>query len=450
MGNLLQNITSVSPCDLTPAGDFTLPYSDTPIQSKLSQLRPAIAHILQRALEGKMLNHEEAEALFYCYGPETDALLHTADIVRELRTGNDGSFVITRNINFTNVCHMGCQFCNFGVNKNAGDAEFLAPHQVAARAKEAHARGATEICVQGGLHPDLPASFYGDLLDTVSSTVPDVHIHAYSPFEIWYGAMKGRKSYTDLLTDLKQRGLASMPGTAAEILDTEVRRKLTKNKLSTENWLKIIETAHNVGLPTTSTIMYGHIDGPSHWAAHLILLRDMQARTGGFTEFVPLGFIHNDSPLYKNNPSEVRTGPTADEHFKMHAIARLVLQGYIDNIQASWVKMGPDMASKVLRAGANDLGGTLMNESISRAAGASHGQEIVPRDMVNFIQRAGLSAHQRNTLYDVITPYGRDKKPAHQAALVGSETASPAAPQKDKTVFSPFNTSSHIPVKVSA
>ena len=195
--------------------------------------------------------------------------------------------------------------------------------------------------------------------------------------------------------------------------------------------------------------MYGHIDGPSHWAAHLILLRDMQARTGGFTEFVPLGFIHNDSPLYKNNPSEVRTGPTADEHFKMHAIARLVLQGYIDNIQASWVKMGPDMASKVLRAGANDLGGTLMNESISRAAGASHGQEIVPRDMVNFIQRAGLNAHQRNTLYNVVTPYGRDKKPAHQEALVGSEVAKPVS-KTPKPAISPFNAASHIPVKVSA
>ncbi len=380
----------------------TAPYKDSPIDSKLAGLSLRMASILGKALEGVEITQEDAKTLFFCTNEEADALFHVADLVRQMRCGNKASYVVTRNINFTNICNMGCQFCNFAVSKNAPNAEFLSVDAVALRALEAHQRGATEICVQGGLHPDISADYYFELLDAVKREVPQIHIHAYSPFEVWYGAMKGRYSYRDFLTKLKAHGLSSMPGTAAEILDTQVRRQLTKNKLSTENWVEIIETAHQVGIRTTSTIMYGHIDGPSHWAAHLCLLRDIQKRTGGFTEFVPLGFIHYDSPLYRNNPEQVRTGPTQDEHFKMHAIARLVLQGHIDNIQASWVKMGPDTASAMLRAGANDLGGTLMNESISRAAGAKHGQEVVPADMEKLILQAGLSPYQRNTLYEEV------------------------------------------------
>ena len=426
----------------SPSSQLPLPFSPTSIEKKLAKIPLPLAGILQRALEGNVPNEDEIEALFHAQGTEVDALLHTADLVREARCGNTATFVITRNINFTNVCHMGCQFCNFGVNKNAKNAEFLNTEKVAERAQEAQGRGATEVCIQGGLHPDMPASYYSELLDTVTAQVPGIHIHAFSPFEIWYGARKGRTAYRDFLADLKARGLASMPGTAAEILDTQVRRQLTKNKLSTENWVEIIETAHSLNIPTTSTIMYGHIDGPKHWAAHLTLLRDIQGRTGGFTEFVPLGFIHADSPLYTQNPDKVRTGPTRDEHFKMHAIARIALQGYIDNIQASWVKMGPDMASQVLRAGANDLGGTLMNESISRAAGARHGQEIVPRDMVNFIQHAGLQAAQRNTLYQQLAHYGRTSKPEPQLSLIDY--------QRSVQVSAAYSSPQSIPVKVSA
>ncbi|WP_418138389.1 5-amino-6-(D-ribitylamino)uracil--L-tyrosine 4-hydroxyphenyl transferase CofH [Marinomonas sp. RS-M-Aa-14] len=370
-----------------------------------SQVSESIRTILQRSLLGEELSVEDACVLFATQGAEAQAVLDTADKVREKRVGNVGTFVITRNINFTNVCYMGCRFCNFAKEKGDKEAEFLTVEQVADRAEEAWNRGATEVCIQGGLHPDIGADYYRNLIIAVKKRVPDIHIHAFSPFEIWYGCKKGRLEPEAFLTELKNLGLGSMPGTAAEILDTEVRKQLTKNKLTTEEWVRIIKAAHSVGVPTTSTIMYGHVDQPIHWANHLKLLRDIQKETGGFTEFVPLGFIHYETRLYKDNPDKVRPGPTQDEHFKMHAIARLMLQGHIDNIQASWVKMVPDVAARMLRSGANDLGGTLMNESISRAAGATHGQEVFPEDMVANIQAAGLHAVQRSTKYEVVRDY---------------------------------------------
>jgi len=291
--------------------------------------------------------------------------------------------------------------------------------QVADRAEEAWQRGATEVCIQGGLHPDIDADYYRNLVIAVKKRVPEIHIHAFSPFEIWDGGKKARLEPEVFLSELKALGLGSMPGTAAEILDTEVRKQLTKNKLTTEEWVRIIRAAHSVGVPTTSTIMYGHVDQPIHWANHLKLLRDIQKDTGGFTEFVPLGFIHYETRLYKDNPDKVRPGPTRDEHFKMHAIARLMLQGHIDNIQASWVKMGPDVAAQMLRSGANDLGGTLMNESISRAAGATHGQEVMPEDMVANIEAAGLSAIQRNTKYQTVRDYTQDPVQPNRIAIQG-------------------------------
>ncbi len=392
------------------------PYQHQDLERAIASCSASIAHILDRALAGHTLSAIEGEQLFYTQGKDTQALFQVADLIRQQRCGDQASFVITRNINFTNVCHMGCQFCNFGVSKSDASAEFFGTDEVVRRALEAKQRGATEICVQGGLHPDINADYYRQLLIDVKKAVPDIHIHAFSPFEIWYGARKAKLSYRDYLQELMSLGLASMPGTAAEILDTEVRRQLTKNKLSTEAWVEIIETAHQLGLPTTSTIMYGHVDSPRHWSEHIALLRSIQSQYQGFTEFVPLGFIHYQTPLYLENPDKVRTGPTRDEHFKMHAVARLMLQGSIDNIQASWVKMGPDVASQMLRAGANDLGGTLMNESISRAAGATHGQEIQPEDMVSFIHSAGLDAFQRNTLYQPLRHY---PKPAFMPAQLG-------------------------------
>ncbi|WP_430462736.1 5-amino-6-(D-ribitylamino)uracil--L-tyrosine 4-hydroxyphenyl transferase CofH [Thalassolituus sp. LLYu03] len=382
------------------------PESGAQLERLLAQSEPEVRRILRKSLTGGELSREEAVTLFNTSGVEYNALLATADRVRQLRCGDTGSFVITRNINFTNVCYMGCSFCNFSVAKEDATAEFISFDEIANRAEEAWARGATEVCVQGGLHPDIDKDFYRNVLIAIKSRVPDIHIHAFSPFEIWYGAKKARMTPEAFLADLKAHGLGSMPGTAAEILEPEVRKKLTKDKLKTEEWVRIIKAAHSVGVRTTSTIMYGHVDGPSDWAYHLDLLRTIQKETGGFTEFVPLGFIHYETPLYKENPQGVRTGPTRAEHFKMHAVARLMLQGHIDNIQASWVKMGPETAAQMLRAGANDLGGTLMNESISRAAGGQHGQEVFPEDMVANIHKAGLSAIQRSTLYSCVQDYG--------------------------------------------
>ncbi|MEO9275191.1 5-amino-6-(D-ribitylamino)uracil--L-tyrosine 4-hydroxyphenyl transferase CofH [Marinomonas sp. 5E14-1] len=380
------------------------------------QITPAVRDILEKSLLGEELNVEEACVLFATQGEDAQAVLNTADKVREKRVGDTGTFVITRNINFTNVCYMGCRFCNFAKEKGDKEAEFLSVEQVADRAEEAWNRGATEVCIQGGLHPDIDANYYRELVIAVKKRVPDIHIHAFSPFEIWYGCKKAKLEPEVFLSELKALGLGSMPGTAAEILDTEVRKQLTKNKLTTEEWVRIIKAAHSVGVPTTSTIMYGHVDQPIHWANHLKLLRDIQKETGGFTEFVPLGFIHYETRLYNDNPDKVRTGPTQDEHFKMHAIARLMLQGHIDNIQASWVKMGPEVATKMLQSGANDLGGTLMNESISRAAGATHGQEVFPEDMVANIQSAGLTAVQRDTKYGVVKTFEDAPRVFHQAS----------------------------------
>ena len=384
-----------------------------------------IRAILDRALEGREISEGEAIALFRAEGADLDALLKTADAVRRRDAGDAVSFIVNRNINFTNVCYMGCRFCGFAKRREEKGAEFLPLEKIARRAREAWDRDATEVCIQGGLHPDIPGHHYRDILKAVKAEVPAMHIHAFSPFEIWYGARKSRLSYEDFLIDLKESGLGSVPGTAAEILDTEVRRVLTRNKLSAEAWVEIISTAHRVGLPTTATIMYGHVDGPRHWAEHIGLLRAMQRDTGGFTELVPLGFVHSDSPLFLENPA-VRPGASEAENLRMHAVARLMLAGFIDNIQVSWVKLGPAMAMRMLACGVNDLGGTLMNESISRAAGSTHGQEVTPAEMAALIRSADRIPVRRNTLYETLGIYD-DHAPAEQAPLVARAGASPVA-----------------------
>lgn len=378
------------------------------IHARLAQINLQVRHILTRALDGEEISEAEAVVLFNTQGPELEALIATADLVRQQAVGDRGSFVITRNINFTNVCYMGCKFCGFAKRKDDADAELLPLEEIARRAQEAWDRGASEVCIQGGLHPNIDGSHYRNILKAIKQQVPDMHIHAFSPFEIWFGAHKSKVTTAEFIQDLIDHGLGSMPGTAAEILDVEIRKQLTKDKLTTEQWVDIITTAHELGLPTTSTIMYGHIDEPRHWAAHIALLRDIQKRTGGFTEFVPLGFVHYESPLFTEqtrNQMRVRPGPTADENVRMHAVSRLMLNGWIDNIQASWVKLGPDYARQMLRAGANDLGGTLMNESISRSSGGKHGQEIVPDDMVRMIRQAGLTPYRRGTLYQTLETF---------------------------------------------
>lgn len=402
-----------------------LSWKDTPANQSVSLvgLNPEIKNALKQALDGKEISTRQAISLFSAEGNEYQALLNVADQVRRNVCGEKATFVITRNINFTNVCYMGCKFCNFAKPIKHEEAEFLSLDEIANRAQQAWDKGATEVCIQGGLHPQMSADFYRNILLTIKARLPKLHIHAFSPFEIWYGARKAKMEPKAFLQDLKLCGLDSMPGTAAEILDVEIREQLTKNKLSTEDWVSIIKAAHEVGIKTTSTIMYGHIDKPSHWANHLETLRNIQKETGGFTEFVPLGFVHYKTKLYNDNPTLVRPGPTRNEHFKMHAVARLMLQGQINNIQASWVKMGSDVASQMLRSGANDLGGTLMNESISRAAGGEHGQEIEPQDMVRFIHNAGLDAAQRTTLYRDIKSYPVEKEDSSYLVLPSQEIA---------------------------
>ncbi|MBU2874857.1 5-amino-6-(D-ribitylamino)uracil--L-tyrosine 4-hydroxyphenyl transferase CofH [Marinobacter salexigens] len=381
-------------------------YSGFGIPEELShpEVSNTIRQVLRDVLNGQELSEPDAIDLFQVEGAELDALTATADVLRRRSVGDDATFVITRNINYTNVCYMGCRFCNFAKRKSDPDAEFFDLDEITRRAQEAWDRGATEVCIQGGLHPNISGHFYRDIVKSIKRVLPDMHIHAFSPFEIWYGAQKSRMSYRDYIRDLVDHGLGSMPGTAAEILDTEVRKQLTRDKLTTEQWVEIITTAHEEGLPTTSTIMYGHIDGPEHWAAHLGLLRKIQKQTGGFTEFVPLGFIHYKTPLFLEDKG-VRPGPTRLENIRMHAVARLMLNGWIDNIQASWVKMGPELAGELLAAGVNDMGGTLMNESISRAAGAMHGQEMLPEDMARIIRDMGRRPVRRNTLYEHVENY---------------------------------------------
>lgn len=385
-----------------------------------------IRSILEMALEGGEVSEAEGVELFRTSGADAEAVYATADELRRRANGDHVSFVVNRNINFTNICYMGCRFCGFAKRSEDKDAEWLEPAQIVERAQQAWDRGATEVCIQGGLHPKMEGTYYRDIVRAIKAALPDMHIHAFSPFEIWYGASKTKMSYHDFLADLKEAGLGSMPGTAAEILDTEVRMQLTKNKLSAEKWVEIIRAAHEVGIPTTATIMYGHIDAPEHWAAHIRLLRDIQKDTGGFTELVPLSFVHTESPLWSQNPDKVRPGPTALEVDLMHAVSRIMLHGWIDNIQVSWTKLGAARAQQMLSRGVNDLGGTLMNESISRAAGSAHGQEITARELTQIIRAAGRVPVRRNTIYEIRDIYD-DHDPEELAPLVDRKGSNPLA-----------------------
>ena len=361
------------------------------------------SHILDRAMNGEEIGVEDAVTLFGATDLELHALCITANELRKQAVGDIVTFVTVRNINFTNICYTGCRFCAFAKHFGDEEAETLTIDEVARRAQEAWDAGATEVCMQGGLHPKMTGYEYRDIVIAIKEQVPNIHIHAFSPFEIQYGTKKTGLSTRDFLLMLKEVGLGTIPGTAAEILDTEIRQKLTKNKLSAEKWVEIVKTAHSVGLRTTSTIMYGHIDAPIHWARHIDLIRDIQKETGGITEFVPLGFVHWDSPLYLDGG--VRPGPTGMEDLRMHAVARIMLNHWIKNIQVSWVKLGPKFAQMCLNAGANDFGGTLMNEKISRSAGAPYGQYMSPEEFQRLVKDIGRIPAQRSTTYDLIKVY---------------------------------------------
>ena len=361
--------------------------------------------ISDRATLGHRLDQRDIVRLFAARGADLTRVLATADELRREVTGDTVTYVVNRNINYTNICSYKCRFCAF--SKGTAKALRGRPYdldidEIVRRAREAWARGGTEVCLQGGIHPDYTGATYLAVCRAIKSALPDMHVHAFSPLEVTQGAATLGISISEFLAELKTAGIGSLPGTAAEILDDEVRRELCPDKLDTRQWLDVVETAHKVGLRTTATIMFGHIDTPTHWARHLLAIRDLQDRTGGFTEFVPLPFVHMEAPMALKGAA--RSGPTFRESLLMHAVARLALHPLIPNIQASWVKLGPDGVRAALAAGVNDLGGTLMNESISRAAGTTHGEELAPDAMDALIRASGRVPHQRSTLYGSPAP----------------------------------------------
>jgi FO synthase len=357
--------------------------------------------ILDRARDGRTLEEADVVRLFAARGREVGAVCRNADELRGEVNGERVGYAVNRNINYTNICYFHCRFCAFSKGKLSenlrGRPYDLDLDEIARRTAEAWARGATEMCLQGGIHPDYTGTTYLEICRAVKQAAPDIHVHAFSPLEVWQGARTLGLRVGDFLGELQRAGLGSLPGTAAEILDDEVRQMICPDKIDTAQWLEVMETAHALGLRSTATIMFGHVDHPRHWARHLLRIRALQARTGGFTELVPLPFVHMEAPIYLKGGA--RRGPTLREALLMHAVARLVLHPHITNIQTSWVKMGPDGAKACLASGANDLGGTLMNESITRAAGAAFGQELPPHAMQALIEAAGRVPYQRTTLY---------------------------------------------------
>jgi FO synthase len=366
----------------------------------LTGLNPEVSRILERSLAGKEMSEREATVLFDAEGAELAALLAVADHYRWEANGDSVTFVVNRNINFTNRCFVGCKFCNFKVRDDSPGAYYQDLEEVAVRADEAVERGATEVCIQAGLNKELPGTHYEALLRVLKSRHPRLHLHAFSPMEIHYGAKRTGRTIRDQLRALKDAGLDTIPGTAAEILVEEVRQRMSPYKLPVAEWVEVITTAHRLGIPSTCTIMFGHIEERRHWSRHLGVLRSIQKETGGFTEFVPLAFVHTLTPLYL--AGGCRPGPTAEEKIKMYAVSRLFLQGWIDNIQVSWPKLGQSLAQQCLDAGANDFGGTLMEESISRMAGAEHGQYVSPDAFKKMIHEMGRTPAQRNTLYEIL------------------------------------------------
>ena len=361
-----------------------------------SQCRTTLEQVME-SLDGAILTREQCLLLANADGDDLLGLLVAANAVRRELVGNLVTYVVNRNINFTNICFVGCKFCAFSRGPREDDTYFLTLEQVAKKAKEAWDFGATEVCIQGGLPRDLSPYYYRDILRAVKSATPRMHIHAFSPMEIVYGVELTGMALPDYLAMLRDNGLDTLPGTAAEILDDQVREVLSRNKLTTEQWKGVIRTAHGLGIRSTSTLMYGHLETAEHWVNQLQLFREIQQETGGFTEFVPLGFVHTNTLLF--HQGLVRPGPTLAEHLKIHALSRIVLAGSINNIQVSWVKLNRKLSQLCLHAGANDYGGTLMEENISREAGATAGQYTSPEDFQSLILEIGRIPAERNTTY---------------------------------------------------
>ena len=366
-----------------------------------------VRRILGHALEGHEVGVDDALVLAGVRGRDHAAVGAVADEMRRRQAGEVVTFVVNRNVNFTNVCIKHCTFCAFSRDHREEEGYFLPVEEVVRRAQEAWDLGATEVCIQAGLPPKLDGRYYIDLCRAIKRVLPDIHLHAFSPEEILYGSIRSGLPIKEYLTELRAAGLGTLPGTSAEILDQEIRDVIARGRITVEQWLEVITTAHALGIRTTSTIMYGHVETPAHWVRHMALLRGVQKETGGFTEFVPLSLIHSEAPMYaKKLVPDVRPGATGIEVVVMHALARLMLGPTFRNIQASWVKEGPKLCQILLTVGANDLGGTLINESISTSAGAQYGQLVPPGELKRLIRDAGRVPAQRDTLYNVMRLYG--------------------------------------------
>jgi FO synthase subunit 2 len=376
----------------------TTPVSD--IAGLLALVEPGVAGVLNLALEGRDISAEEGEILFEANGLEYQALVMTADHLRRRTVGDVATYVVNRNINFTNVCIKRCGFCAFSRDHREEQGYFLPVEEIIRRAKEAQDYGATEVCLQAGLPPQMEGDLYIRLCEAIKQELPDMHIHGFSPEEVLYGSVRSRCSIKEYLQGLKDAGVGSLPGTSAEILDQDLRDQISPGRIRVDQWVEVITTAHELGIPTTSTVMFGHVETNGHIVRHIALLRDLQKNSGGITEFVPLSFVHTEAPMFmKGLVKNVRTGPTGMDVVKVHAIARIMLNNWIPNIQASWVKEGSRMSQLLLTAGVNDLGGTLINESISTAAGAQHGQLMRPWEFRHMIRQAGRIPAERYTTY---------------------------------------------------
>ena len=398
---------------------MTIPHLQNSLDALLSGVTPAVGHILDRALAGEDITVEEATRLFDASGTDLLVMTAAADYLRKTTVGDVVTYVVNRNINFTNVCVKACGFCACSRGHLREEGYFLPLEEVIQRAREARELGATEVCVQAGLAPGIDGWYYVKLCKAIKEALPELHIHGFSPEEVLNGSTLTGVSVRDYLSALKDAGVGSLPGTSAEILVDEVRDQISPGRIPTAKWVELIQTAHALGIPTTSTIMYGHIENSHHKAVHLEILRDIQKRTGGITEFVPLSFVYEETPIYhrKRIPG-LRTGASGAEVMKMYAVSRLMLNKWIPNLQVSWVKEGPKLSQISLMAGANDFGGTLINESISTAAGAGYGQLMKPSQFRNMIREMGRIPAERSTTYNRIRIFESEENPVDLLVLV--------------------------------
>ena len=383
-------------------------------------LDPKVSGVLEYALAGGDISPEDALVLFDTVGLEYNAMTMVADELRRRTVGDAVTYVVNRNINFTNVCIKRCGFCAFSRDFREEEGYLLPINEIVRRAKEAWDYGATEVCIQAGLPPQMEGDMYIRLCEAIKEELPDIHIHGFSPEEVLYGSVRSKCTIREYLEGLKAAGVGSLPGTSAEILDQELRDIISPGRIRVDQWIEVITTAHELGIPTTSTIMFGHRETNEHIVRHIALLRDIQKQTGGITEFVPLSFVHTEAPMFmKSLVEDVRSGPTGVDVIKVHAIARIMLNNWIPNVQASWVKEGSRVSQLLLTAGVNDLGGTLINESISTAAGAQHGQLMRPSEFRQMIRQAGRTPVERYTTYGTKRVFGDNDEELEPLDLVG-------------------------------